>query len=64
MNSDAWIVGYDGTADSDLALTWAATTASQTGGSVVVTIAKDPLDNSRGIGWPESYGAEGGVRCE
>jgi len=54
MDSEAWIVGYDGTPDSDLALTWAAMTASQPGGSVVVTIAKDPLDNPRGIGRPES----------
>ena len=58
MNTDALIVGYDGTPDSDLALTWAATTASQTGGSVVVTIARDPLDNPKGVPWPESYWAD------
>jgi nucleotide-binding universal stress UspA family protein len=58
MNTDAWIVGYDGTPDSDAALTWAATTASQTGGAVTVIIAKDPLDNPRAIGWPESWWLE------
>jgi nucleotide-binding universal stress UspA family protein len=55
MSTDAWIVGYDGTPDSDAALMWAATTASQTGGAVIATIAKDPMDNPRGIGWPESW---------
>jgi nucleotide-binding universal stress UspA family protein len=58
MNTDAWIVGYDGSTDADAALMWAATTASLTSGAVIAIIAEEPVNNPRNIGWPESWWAE------
>jgi len=47
MDTDAWIGGYDGTPESGTALSWAATTAFQTGGTVIAT----PLQGS--VGQPQ-----------
>ncbi|HET9840728.1 MAG TPA: universal stress protein [Nocardioides sp.] len=56
MNTSTHIVvGYDGSPDSDKALTWAARTASLTGDEVVATIVVDPMETPRGTAWPESW---------
>jgi nucleotide-binding universal stress UspA family protein len=52
------VVGYDGSPDSDAALAWAAATASLTGDEVVASIVVDPMENPRGVAWPESWWVE------
>lgn len=59
MNTSTYIVvGYDGSPDADAALAWAARTASITGDEVVALIVVDPMDNPRGVAWPESWWLE------
>lgn len=53
------VVGYDGTADSELGLSWAMATASRYGTSLRVVIVRDPLDNAA---WPSVGMPSAGVR--
>lgn len=53
------LVGYDGSADADAALLWAASTARLDGSPVTVVIVDDATGNPRGmVWWPEEHWVE------